>query len=119
MFAFTFLAEVNPKSEIALDPELKDVAGAYAVILVHFKECTGAEVLAKHYIKKNGWKVKKRTRVSEVSKADCTTPERQEYYAEAMKYGYSLAFHMWGKDADDANRDYEKEERKKERKAKS
>jgi hypothetical protein len=30
-----------------------------------------------------------------------------QYFAEALKYGYSLVFNTWPKDAPDANTDYE------------
>jgi hypothetical protein len=44
----------------------------------------------------DAWKLQKR---------QMRTKKDKQYYSEAIKYGYSLVFHLWSKDASDADTD--------------
>jgi hypothetical protein len=44
-----------------------------------------------------------------MQKKHLKTKKQRLYYAEAMKYSYSLVFNMWSKDAPDPTTDYEAE----------
>jgi hypothetical protein len=104
MYLFTFRSRVNPKSKAA--KEFGDIGGAYVNCWVSFKDYSGAEQLAKLLIREQGWIPEIKTDESVVRKRSLKKREKQ-YYSEALKYGYSLVFHLWPKDAPDANEDYE------------
>lgn len=108
MFLFTFRSKINPKSKEA---RLRsDVGGAYVNCWINFKDFQAAEKLAKLLIREQGWIPEIKTRESRIQKRLLKKKKEKQYYAEAIKYGYSLVFHLWPKDAPDANRDYESEE---------
>jgi hypothetical protein len=50
---------------------------------------------------------------SRVEKKSLRKKTEKQYYAEAIKYGYTLVIHMWPKDLPDADKDYEAEEKRK------
>lgn len=108
MYLFTFRAIVNPKSKTAF--EHSDAGGAYVNCWISFKDRDGAEKLAKFYIKKAGWIPEMKTEESQVQKSWCKKKTDKKYYAEALKYGYTLVLNMWPKTAQDAGYDYESEE---------
>jgi hypothetical protein len=47
-----------------------------------------------------------------MQKKHLKTKKQKQYYAEALKYGYSLVFNLWPKDAPDVNVDYEAKRKK-------
>jgi hypothetical protein len=110
MFLFTFRSRVNPKSKEV--KRLRDVGGAYVNCWINFKDYDAAEKLAKLLIRESGWIPEKKTEVSRVAKKSLKKKKDKQYYSEAIKYGYTLVFHMWPRDAPDADKDYEAEERK-------
>jgi hypothetical protein len=82
MYLFTIRSRIKPKSE-------------------------AAEKLAKLLIRERGWIPEKTTDASIIQKKGLKTKKDKQFYAEAIKYGYSLVFNMWLKDAADADVDYE------------
>jgi len=109
MFLFTFRSRINPKSKEA--NRLKDVGGAYVNCWINFKDYDASEKLAKLLIKEQGWIPEKNSAESKIEKKSLRKKKAKQYYAEAMKYGYSLVFDTWPKDAPDAGEDYETERR--------
>ena len=109
MFLFAFRSRVNPKSKEA--NRLKDIAGAYVNCWINFKDYEASEKLAKMLIKEQGWLAEKKTDESKIQKKLLRNQKQKRYYAEAIKYGYTLVFHIWPKGAPDADED-EEEERK-------
>ena|SRR3712207_1313135 len=105
MYLFTIRARINPKSETA--ERLPDIAGAYVNCWIQFKDFEAAEKLAKLLIREQGWIPEQRTDASIIQKKGLKTKKDKQFYSEAIQYGYTLVFHMWPKDAEDADVDYE------------
>lgn len=84
-----------------------DVGGAYVNCWINFKDFEAAEKLAKLLIREQGWIPEKKTNESIIQKKSLKHKKEKQYYAEAIKYGYSLVFHTWPKDAPDKDQDYE------------
>jgi hypothetical protein len=103
MYLFTIPSRINPKSKAA--EKFPDIGGAYVNCYIQFKDYEAAEKLAKLLIKEEGWIPEKMTDAWRVQKNKLKTKKHRQYYSEAIKYGYSLVFHMWPKDADDADLD--------------
>jgi hypothetical protein len=105
MYPFTFLSRVKPKSKAA--EEFRDFPNAYINCYVHFKDFRVAEKLAKLLIRERGWIPGERTAAWELQKSKIKTKAGKQLYAEALKYGYTLAFYLWSMDdeASEANRD--------------
>ena len=110
MYLFTIRSRINPKSKYS--EQFSDFGGAYVNCWIQFKDFEAAEKLAKLLIKEQGWIPEKRTDASEIRKKKLRTKKDKQYYSEAIKYGYSLVFHMWPKDAEDADVDYDLEDTK-------
>jgi hypothetical protein len=108
VYLFTFLSKLNPNSKQAAD--FSGIGGAYINCWIQFKDYEAAEQLAKLLIRKQGWIPEKKTAASIVQKRSCKKRTDQQYYSEAIKYGYTLVFNTWPKDAADARHDYEAEE---------
>ncbi|MCA1567287.1 MAG: hypothetical protein LC803_16870 [Acidobacteria bacterium] len=108
MFLFTFPSRINPKSKAAV--EFSDMGGAYINCYIQFKCFEAAEKLARLLIREYGFIPGKRTDAWVLQKKHLKTKEEKQYYSEAIKYGYSLVFHLWPKDAADAGTDYEKKD---------
>jgi hypothetical protein len=105
MYLFTYRARVNPKSETAA--KYLDFGGAYVSCYISFKDYEGADALAKFYIRDEGWIPEKKVDESKVQKKWCKKKLDKQLYSEAIKYGYSMIFTMWRKDAKDADVDDE------------
>ena len=103
MFLFTFRSRLKPKSEAA--QRLSDMGGAYVNCYIQFKDYEAAEKLAKLLIKEDGWIPEEMTDAWRVQKNKLKTKKHKQYYSEAIKYGYCLVFHLWPKDAEDADLD--------------
>jgi hypothetical protein len=105
MYLFTFLSRVKPKSKAAA--EVGDFPNAYINCYVHFKDFRVAEKLAKLLIRESGWIPGERTGAWELQKSKVKSKVGKQLYAEALKYGYTLAFYLWSTDdeASGANRD--------------
>ena len=100
MYLFTFRSRVKPKSKAA--KEFSDYPNAYINCYVHFKDFAAAEKLAKLLIRERGWIPEERTDAWELRKSKLKTKTDKQLYAEALKYGYTLAFYLWSTDAEDA-----------------
>lgn len=109
MYLFTIRSKIKPKSEAAR--RFPNVAGAYVNAWIQFKDYEAAEKLARVLIREQGWTPEKTTDASSIRKKGLKTKKDKQYYAEAIKYGYSLVFNMWLKAAADADVDYEAEEK--------
>jgi hypothetical protein len=100
MYLITYRARIKPNSKAA--GEFTDVGGAYVGCYVQFKDFRVAEKLARLLIRERGWMPEERTDAVKLQKSKLKTKMVKELYAEALKYGYTLAFYMWPKDAEDA-----------------
>ena len=107
MYLFTIRSRIKPKSKAA--EKFPDIGGAYVNCWIQFKDLEAAEKLAKLLIRERGWIPEKRTDASIIQKKGLKTKKDKQFYAEAIKYGYTLVFNMWWKDAEDADVDYEAE----------
>lgn len=105
MYLFTFLSKTKPKS--AAVQEFEDVGGAYVNCWINFKDYEASEKLARLLIRDSGWVPIKKTAESVVKRKYLEKETDKQYYAEAVKYGYSLVFNVWPKDAEDAEVDYD------------
>ena len=110
MFLFTYRARVNPKS--AASEEHRESGGAYVSCYISFKDYDGAKALVKFYIRDQGWIPGKLVNEFKVQKSSCKKKLEKQCFSEALKYGYSMIFNMWRKDAPDAEIDYEVREKK-------
>jgi len=105
MFLITFRSRIKPGSRVA--KEFADVGGAYVGCYIQFKDFRVAEKIAKLLIRERGWIPEERTDVVVLQKCKLKTKSDKELYVEALKYGYTLAFYMWPKDAEDDVEDEE------------
>jgi hypothetical protein len=106
MYLFTIRSRINPKSKAS--EQFRDAGGAYVNCYISFKDFAAAEKLAKLLIREEGWIPEQRTDAWKIQKKQLRTKKEKQYYSEAIKYGYSLVFNMWRKDAKDAAVDYER-----------
>jgi len=109
MYLITIRSRIKPTSKAA--ERFPDIGGAYVSCYIQFKDYDAAKKLAKLLIREQGWIPEKRTDAWVLRKSELKTKKEKQYYSEALKYGYSLVFNMWPKDADDADVDYEAEEK--------
>jgi hypothetical protein len=107
MYLINFRSRVDPKSKKAAE-EFREIGGAYVNCWINFKDYDASEKLAKILIRERGFIPEKRTDAWVMQKKHLRTKRQKQYYAEAMKCGYSLVFNLWPKDSSDA--DYEAEE---------
>lgn len=105
MYLITIRARIKPNSEAT--EKFPDIGGAYVNCYIQFKDYDAAEKLAKLLVRQRGWIPEKTTDAWVLLKSKLKTKKEKQYYSEALKYGYSLVFHMWPKDAADADVDYE------------
>ena len=110
MYLFTYRAKVKPKS--AASQKFREFGGAYISCYLSFKDYEGAKALAKFYIRDQGWIPERMVDESKVQKNWCKKKLEKQCYSEAIKYGYSMIFNMWRKDAPDAKIDYEAKAKK-------
>ena len=96
MYLITIESLIKPKSEAA--KEFPDIGGAYVNCYIQFKDYEAAEKLAKLLIRERGWIPKEVTEAWLLRRSRLKTKKQKQFYAEALKYGYSLVFHMWLKD---------------------
>jgi hypothetical protein len=113
MYLITYRARIRPNSKAA--KEFPDIGGAYVGCYIQFKSFDAAEKLAKLLIRERGWIPEERTNAVMLQKSKLKAKVDKELYAEALKYGYTLAFYMWPKDAEDAEEDVEYKEIKRRR----
>ena len=72
------------------------VIGAYAVILINYKDYDGAMELAKFYVNENGWEIIEIE--DEFFTFESSTDlgnDYQEYYDEVIEYGYSMIYNLY------------------------
>ena len=97
---FTFESRVKPKTKAA--EEFSEFGGAYINCYIHFKDFEIAEKIAKLLIRDRGWIPEKRIEAWELQKGKLKTKTDKQLYAEALKYGYTLAFYLWETEGEDA-----------------
>ncbi|HQR06527.1 MAG TPA: hypothetical protein PLN21_06880 [Gemmatales bacterium] len=85
----------------------KDIGGAYVTCWINYKDYQGALVLSYHYCDEEGWVAETLMEVKSVNRKELKKKANKQYYAEAVKYGYSLVFYTWSKNAPDADVEYE------------
>jgi hypothetical protein len=107
MYLFTFRSRIKPNSEAA--QTFRNVGGAYVNCWINFKDYEAAEKLARLLLRESGWIPEKKTDESVIQKRYLKKKKDLQYYSEALKYGYTLVFNMWPKDAEDAEVDYDTE----------
>jgi len=73
-------------------------AGAFASVYVDYKDLKGAVVLAKYYVKEEGWEIVKvddqyftLNSIDDVEKEE----DQLELYNEALEYGFSLILNCY------------------------
>lgn len=103
MFLFTIKSRVNKKSKVS--QRFHDSGGAYVDCYISFKDFDAAQKLAKLLIRDQGWIPEKVIDSWKLQKRRLRSKKQKQYYDEAIKYGYSLVFHHWPKDAPDADID--------------
>ena len=103
MYLITIRARIKPNSEVA--GKFPDIGGAYVNCYIQFKDYDAAEKLARLLVRERGWIPEKTTDAWVLHKSELKTKKEKQFYSEALKYGYSLVFHMWPKDAADAGVD--------------
>jgi ribosome biogenesis protein Nip4 len=78
------------------------IIGAYAVILIDYKDYDGAMELAKFYVIENDWEI---IEIEEeyftFDSKDDLGDDYQEYYDEVKEYGYSMVFNMYNEIEED------------------
>jgi hypothetical protein len=111
MYLITYRARI--KLNTKADKGFPDVGGAYIGCYIQFKDFRVAEKLARLLIRERGWIPEEQADAVELQKNKLKTKREKELYAEALKYGYTLAFYMWPKDAEGVEvDDFEWKERK-------
>lgn len=74
----------------------EDFRGAYVSCWVDFALREGAEVLARHYIREQGWAPGRIDEMRWVERTDyARDPENVVYFDEAKQEGASFVIHMW------------------------
>ena len=102
MYYFMLNAAPQPGNERAAE-----AGGAYVNCWVNFALEVGAELLARHYVEQDGWKVSAVEERNWVEREQYEEdPETLAYYEEAEQDGISLAFYLWPKDAEDTDVEY-------------
>jgi hypothetical protein len=105
MYLITIRSPLNPQSKTA--KKSKGMAGAYVNCWINFKNYASSEKLAKILIKEEGFIPEKKTDAYIMQRKHLKTKKLKQYYAEAIKYGYTLVLYLWPKNAPDANENYE------------
>ena len=91
MFIFTITARPYPNNK---DVD-KNVSGANVKAWINFPEQEAAEMVANFYIHRNGWGPEDTTDVQWVEEKNITDADR-EFYDEALEYGSTFIFNIWG-----------------------
>lgn len=104
MFLFRYECRVDPQGRLATDQAFQQIGGAYVNVWVKFKHFPGAEVLSRFYAQQAGWTIEHKQGAWKVKKSKSRKKDRH-LIAEAAKYGYTTASHMWYKNAPDADQD--------------
>ncbi|TQV76057.1 hypothetical protein FKG94_15725 [Exilibacterium tricleocarpae] len=91
MFIFTITAKPYPNNK---DVD-KDVTGASIKAWINFPEREAAEMVANFYIHQNGWGPENTTEALWVEEKDIAEEDR-EFYREALEYGSTFIFNIWG-----------------------
>lgn len=75
------------------------VKGAYASILLDYKDYDGALQLSKYYIEETGWDFKEFDNEYFTFNAKDDLPEDyQQYYDELIEFGFSVIFNMYNEE---------------------
>ncbi|MFM2386949.1 MAG: hypothetical protein RL660_1706 [Bacteroidota bacterium] len=70
--------------------------GAYAAVLIDYKDYEGAMALAKFYFADNNWEIIEIEEEYRIANSKEELGEDyQQYYEEVKEYGYSLIFHLY------------------------
>jgi len=101
MFLITFDSLIKPNSIAA--KRFPDIGGAYVNCYIQFKDYDAAEKLARLLVRERGWIPRQITDARLIRQSKLKTKKQKQFYSEALKYGYSLVFHMWPKEAADSD----------------
>ena len=93
MFVLTITARPYPDNK---DVD-KQVTGARVKAWINFPEQEAAEMIANFYIHKNGWGPESTTDIQWLEESEVAAEDR-EFYNEAMEYGSTFIFNLWGKE---------------------
>ncbi|MBA9079877.1 hypothetical protein [Rufibacter quisquiliarum] len=75
------------------------VIGAYASVLLDFKDYDGAMVLSKHYVEENGWEIIEiDDEYFTFDTKEDLPDDYQQYFHELGEYGYSIIFNSYEKE---------------------
>ncbi|GGK55957.1 hypothetical protein ACD591_14460 [Rufibacter glacialis] len=75
------------------------VIGAYASILLDFKDYDGAMVLSKYYVEENGWEILDiDDEYFTFDTKEDLPDDYQQYFDELGEYGYSIIFNAYEKE---------------------
>ena len=83
------------------------IIGAFATVLIDYKDYEGVIELSKYYVENNGWEILEiQNEYWTFDKKEDLPNEYQKYIDELKEYGYSLIFNMY--DSEDDNIEVEK-----------
>lgn len=92
MYHFIIHCKPNPSNE----EYFGKVLGAYAMILINYKDYKDSVELAKYYVQENNWEIIEwEDEYYEYNKKNDLDKDYQKYYDEVMKYGYSMIFNLY------------------------
>lgn len=78
------------------------VIGAYASILIDYKDYEGVMALSKYYVEENGWEIMEVDEKYFTFETQEELPEDyHQYFNEIVEYGYSLVFNMYDNEEGD------------------
>ena len=92
LYFFTILAHPKPAAKVP-----SNVQGAYVNCWINFRLQDGALLLAKFYIRQNGWEVRSIKEHRWINGDDDVQPDMRDYLHEAQKDGTSFVYHIYPK----------------------
>lgn len=82
----------------------RKVAGAYASILIDYKDYDGVVELSKYYVTENGWDIISiEDEYFTFEKQEDLPDDYQQYFDDLEEYGYSLIFNTYIDDGKEEN----------------
>ena len=89
LFLVRLYAQPRQRSKLA-----KKYGGAYVNCLINFPIARGAEVVAKDWVDRSGWEVKRKVVMKIVTRKDYKGhPQLESYFDEALTMGASAAYY--------------------------
>jgi hypothetical protein len=78
------------------------VIGAYASILIDYKDYDGVMILSKYYVDENGWEIiEVDDEYFTFENKEDLPDDYQQYFDELAEYGYSMIFNTYDSEEDD------------------